>query len=90
MVYHINASLCYEEQDGEIYYDIYNNNTSPSDSYGTEDNLIEFVKSSAGNFTYVVGDSLPTVTDDQGNTLPFGFVIDEMDSDSVTITFTKK
>ena len=90
VVYHVNASLCYEEQDGEIYYDIYNNNTSPSDSYGTEDNLIEFVKSSAGNFTYVVGDSLPTVTDDQGNTLPFGFVIDEMDSDSVTITFTKK
>ena len=90
VVYHINASLCYEEQDGEIYYDIYNNNTSPSDSYGTEDNLIEFIKSSAGNFTYVVGDSLPTVTDDQGNTLPFGFVIEEMDSDSVTITFTKK
>ena len=90
VVYHVNASLCYEEQDGEVYYDIYNNNTSPSDSYGTEDNLIEFIKSSAGNFTYVVGDSLPTVTDDQGNTLPFGFVIEEMDSDSVTITFTKK
>lgn len=89
VVYHVNASLYSEEQDGEIYYDIYNNNTSPTDSYGTEDNLIEFVKNGEGNFTYVVGNSLPTVTDDQGNRLPFVFVIDKMSEDSVTITFTR-
>lgn len=89
IVYHINASLYSEEQDGEIFYDIYNNNTDPSDNYGTEDNLIEFVKSGEGNFTYVVGDSLPAITTDRGNPLPFTFVIDEMNGDSVTITFTR-
>lgn len=90
VVYHINASLYSEEYDGEIYYDIYNNNTDPSDEYGSEDNLIEFVKSSEGNFTYVEGDSLPTVTDDQGNTLGYTFTVESIDSDTATITFTKK
>ncbi len=90
VVYHINASLYSDEYDGEIYYDIYNNNTDPSDEYGTEDNLIEFVKSSEGNYTYVEGDSLPTVTDDQGNRLGYTFTVESIDADSATITFTKK
>ena len=87
VVYHVNSSLCKEVYDGEIYYDVYNNNTDPSSSYGTEDNLIEYVKSAAGNYTYVEGDTLPTVTDDDGNALSYTFVVDSISSDYATITF---
>ena len=89
IVYHVNSSLFKDNYDGEIYYDVYNNNTSSSDSYGTEDNLIEFIKSSEGNFTYVAGDSLPKQTDDAGRALPFSFTVVSIDGDSATITFTK-
>ena len=88
VVYHVNSSLCKEVYDGEIYYDVYNNNTDPSSSYGTEDNLIEYVKSAAGNYTYVEGDTLPTVTDDDGNALSYTFVVDSISSDYATITFS--
>ena len=90
LVYHVNASLYSENYDGEIYYDVYNNNTDPSDQYGTADNLIEFVKSAEGNFTYVEGDVMPPVTDDQGNSLSYGFTVDSIDGDVATITFTKR
>ena len=88
VVYHINASLYSENYDGEIYYDIANNNTDPSDEYGTEDNLIELVKCVADTYTYVAGDKLPTVTDDNGNKLSFSFTVDSIDGDYATITFT--
>ena len=90
IVYHVNASLYSEVYDGETYYDVYNNNTDPSDQYGTEDNLIEFVKSASGTFTYVVGDTLPSVTDDQGNTLGYTFTVDSITENYATITFTAK
>lgn len=90
VVYHVNASLYKEIYEGETYYDVYNNNTDPSDDYGTQDNLIEFVKSAGDTFTYVVGDSLPTVTDDQGNTLCYTFTVDALTADSATLTFTKR
>ena len=90
LVYHINSSLYCEEYDGEIYYDIYNNNTHSSDQYGTEDNLIEFVLSGKGNYTYVEGDTLPQTTDDQGNKLGYTFVVDSLDENQATITFTKR
>ena len=89
VVYHVNASLYKEDYEGETYYDVYNNNTSPSDDYGTENNLIELVTSDEGNYTFVVGDSLPTVTDDSGNTLAYTFTVDELTEDAATITFTK-
>lgn len=89
VVYHVNASLYSEEYDGEVYYDIYNNNTDASDQYGTKDNLIEFVKSAGDTFTYVVGDTLPSdVIDDNGAALKYTFTIDELTSETVTITFT--
>ena len=59
-----------------------------SDQYGTADNLIEFVKSAEGNFTYVEGDVMPPVTDDQGNTLGITFTVDAVTEEYVTITFT--
>lgn len=90
VVYHINASLYSENHDGEIYYDIYNSNTDASDEYGTEDNLIELVKSSDDTYTYVAGDSLPNVNDDQGNSLSYDFTVDSINGDVATITFTKR
>jgi M6 family metalloprotease-like protein len=90
LVYHVNSSLFVGNYDGEIYYDVYNNNTSPSDDYGTEDNLIEFVLTRDGHYTYVAGDSLPTVTDDSGNTLGYTFTVNSLGANSATITFTKK
>lgn len=90
VVYHINASLYSENHDGEIYYDIYNSNTDASDEYGTVDNLIELVKSSDDTYTYVAGDSLPNVNDDQGNSLSYGFTVDSINGDVATITFTKR
>ena len=90
LVYHVNSSLFVDDSYGEIYYDVYNNNTSPSDDYGTEDNLIEFVLTRDGHYTYVAGDSLPTVTDDSGNTLGYTFTVNSLSANSATITFTKK
>ena len=91
VVYHVNSTLYTETIDGETYYDVANSNSSPSDDgSGSEDNLIEFVKSSAGKFTYVAGDTLPTVTDDDGNTLAYTFTVDSITDSSATITFTAK
>ena len=89
VVYHINASLFVDEVDGEIYYNIYNTNSSGGD-LGTENNLIEFVKSGNDTYTYVVGDTLPSVTDDYGDELGYTFQIDALTDDYATITFSKK
>ena len=88
VVYHVNASLYSEEYDGEIYYDVYNNNTDASSDYGTADNLIEYVKSASDTFTYVAGDTLPSVTDDQGNRLAYTFTVNSIYTDYATVTFT--
>ena len=90
LVYHVNSSLFVENYDGEIYYDVYNNNTSSSDEYGTKDNLIEFVLTKNGYYTYVAGDSLPSVTDDSGSALGYTFTVDSLGAEFATITFTKK
>ena len=90
VVYHVNAALYSEEYEGEIYYDIYNNNTDPSSDYGTENNLIELVKSNLGNYTFVSGDRLPSLTDDQGKSLLYTFTVDSITDGVATLTFTKK
>ena len=89
VVYHVNASLYKEEYEGETYYDVYNTNTDASDQYGTEDNLIEYV-THGSEYVYVEGDSLGSVTDDQGNRLAYTFTVDSLDGDTATITFTKR
>lgn len=91
VVYHVNASLYGQDYgDGTIYYDVYNNNTDASDSYGTADNLIEYVKSPADTFTYVVGDSLSaSIKDDNGNQIAYTFTVDALTAESATLTFTK-
>ena len=90
IVYHVNASLYREVYEGETYYDIYNNNTDASDYYGTEDNLIEFVKSGEDTFTYIVGSTFTNVVDDNGNVLKYTFTVDALTSDYATVTITKR
>lgn len=90
VVYHINASLYKEEYDAEIYYDIYNNNTDPSDSYGSEDNLIEFVTTAQGDYVYGVGDSLSAnVKTDAGEKIAYTFTVQSMNGSNATIIFEK-
>ena len=89
VVYHVNASLYSEIYEGELSYDIYNNNTDASDQYGTEDNLIELVKSASGTYTYVEGDKIPTVTLDGGETLKYTFTVVSLVDGVATITFEK-
>ena len=76
-------------QDGNYYY-IYNTNTSPEDqNYGTEDNLIEFVKN-GNNFVYGVNDSLSANTaDDSGKKISYTFKVDSLSNDKATLTFTE-
>ena len=90
LVYHVNASLYKEILEGETYYDVYNNNTDPSDEYGTYDNLIEFIPTGDGDLVFAVGDSLGSVTDDQGNVLKYTFTVESIDENGATLTFTKK
>ncbi|MBQ9161662.1 MAG: hypothetical protein IJX74_00160 [Clostridia bacterium] len=89
VVYHVNSTLYSEVYEGETYYDVYNNNTDASDDNGSTNNLIEYVKSSAGNFTYVEGDTLPSVTDDSGEALGYTFTVDALTDSTATITFEK-
>ena len=93
VVYHVNSSIAMMDYMGEDYYFICNTNTDDSyeDGYGTEDNLIEFVKSANDTFTYIEGDTLPSnVYLDNGEELAFTFVVDELTSEYATITFTAK
>ena len=90
VVYHVNASLCREEMDGELYYDVYNNNTDGGDEYGTEENLIELVKSADGNWVYGKYDSLHTNTTlDNGEKIAYVFTVNELTEGKATVTFRK-
>ena len=90
VVYHVNASLYSEEYDGVTYYDIYNTNTHESDEYGTKNNLIEFVKSPVGNFTYIEDYGLSSsVTDDLGNSISYTFEVISFSNGKATLEFTK-
>ena len=89
VVYHVNASLYAEEYAGEMYYGIYNTNTDPAGEYGTDNDLIELVCN--GDFyTYTVGDTLGTVTDDSGNTLGYSFRVDSLEDGVATLTVLAK
>ncbi len=88
LVYHVNASLYRETQGDTTYYDVYFNNTDSADSYGTVENLIEFVTHS-GEYVYGVGDTLPTVYDDSNNALCYTFTVDAIADGTATVTFQK-
>ena len=90
LVYHVNAELFNWEYGGEIYTDIYNTNTDESDEYGTKNNLIEYVKASDGSYLFTAGDTLPSLKDDNGNTLSYTFTVDALTESEAIITFTRK
>ena len=93
VVYHVNSTIAVMDYLGEDYYFIYNTNTDASyeDGYGSENNLIEFIKSANDTFTYIEGDTLPSgVVLDNGEALAYTFVVDSLTSDYATITFTLK
>lgn len=90
IVYHVNASLYREVYNGVSYYKVYNNNTDPSGEYGTENNLIEFVKSAEDTYTYAEGDTMGWTYDDAGNLLSYNFVVDSLENGVATLTFTKR
>jgi hypothetical protein len=90
LVYHINASLYKEVYEGETYYDVYNNNTDVSDpdGYGTEDNLIEFVKNGNG-YLFKAGDSLSAnTTTSAGKKIAYTFTVLSL-GERATVSFTK-
>lgn len=92
LVYHVNASLYKEIEDGTTYYDVYNNNTNANDTdgYGTENNLIEFVSNGyLGEYLFQKGESLGSVVDDQGDKLAYTFTVTELTDSKATLTFTK-
>ncbi len=84
VVYHVNASLMKENG----YYDVLNNNTDPSDEYGSEDDLIEYVKNGS-QYVYGVGSSLSANTaDDSGEKIAYTFTVDSIANGTATLTFT--
>ena len=85
LVYHVNAAI-YIPKDGE-HYNVYNRNTDVIHERGTENDLIEFVLPDHDGFVYGVGDTMPTVTDDYGNELMYGFTVDALTGEYATITF---
>ena len=90
LVYHVNATVYEEEYYGEPYYYIYNTNTDASNDYGTEDNLLEYIKQTDGTYVYGVGDCLSAnVKDDNGTKIAYTFQVDELTDTTATITFTK-
>ena len=90
VVYHVNATL-YKEVYGETtYYDVYYNNTDASDEYGTENNLIELVKSADGNYVFEEYDSLlASEKTDDGQKIAYVLTVNRITEDSATVTFHK-
>ena len=91
LVYHVNAVLYKETDQGQACYDFANTNTDPSDEdYGTEDNLIEYIKLSQTSYVYGVGDSLAAETKtDTGAKIAYTFTVDSLTDSTATLTFTK-
>lgn len=96
VVYHVNASLYYEQYLNSSYYDVGNNNTTQagSDGYGSANNLLELVTRkkdySRLNIIFTSGESLPTIFDDREEILHFTFTVDSITEDEAIITFSRK
>ena len=90
LVYHVNASLgVIDYGDGTLYYEPFNTNTDASDEdYGSENELIEFVLTGDGAYTYVTGDSLADQYDDAGDALGYTFTVDSIENGVATLTFS--
>ncbi len=88
VIYRINASLYREELDGETYYDVYFNNTDPSDEYGTDGNLIELVRTES-DYTLEAGDSYSGLADSEGTPIAYTLTVNSLGATSASLTFAK-
>ena len=89
VVYHVDASLFYEEYDGEIYYDVYNDNTDLAGGHGTVNNLIE-LKAHGSEYVYTEGETMKATTDNTGAALGYTFTVIELNENEATITVSAK
>ena len=90
VVYHVNASLSFEEYGVKTYYDLCYNNTSEKHEFGTEHNLIELVRKKGwDSYIFYAGESLHDLTDDSGEALGYIFTVDSLSKDKAILTFTK-
>ena len=90
VVYHVNASLYKEVYGDTTYYDVYYNNTDASDEYGTENNLIELVKSADGNYVFGEYDSLlASEKTDDGQKIAYVLTVNHITENEATLTFYK-
>ena len=90
VVYRVNASLIRLEDGDGYHYNVYNNNTNPSDTeYGTEDNLIELVESPDGDYLFEAGEKAPTLKDSSGKQIGYSFTVNSITASGATITFNK-
>ena len=89
LVYHVDASLYYEEYEGKIYYDVYNTNTEAQNEGGTLNNLIELMPHGS-EYVYIEGESMKSATDNTGMVLGYTFTVVELTDTEATITVSAK
>ena len=93
VVYHVDASLFYEEYEeeyeGEIYYNVYNTNTDAVSEYGTINNLIELMPHGS-EYVYIQGETMKDATDNTGAVLGYTFIVNDLNENEATITVSAK
>ena len=87
VIYHINASLVYDDEYEE--YSICNNNTNYKDEYGSINDLITLVNNNE-ELLYLAGDSLDYAENDWGEDLIYRVTVDSIEDGKATLTFTRK
>ena len=87
VIYHVNATLSYEDRDGDMKYWLNNNNSAE-----THKSLLELVGIDFGiveipHFIFTEGNSIVTLSDDSGQRLPYIITVDDISGGNATLTF---
>ena len=90
LVYHVNATLNYEQYRTETFYSLKNSNTPMGQEGGSPDNLIELVGGGRNKCVLQEGDINYSVFDDNGELLYFSYTVVSIEDDEATITFNRK
>ena len=92
LVYHVNASLYFEEYGDDCYYYLNNDNTSSNDNAPDDNLLLEYVledKDYSLRIAYTNGSTMADQTDDTGELLGYTFTVNYLSSGGAKITITK-
>lgn len=92
VVYHVNASLYYEEYDVKYSYYLNNDNTKSNNTSEDDNTLIELQLNDGRNgynYCFAVGSSLPETVDHSGEPLGYTFTVDAVANGGIKITITK-